>query len=391
MSGNMERVLRLMAEKNASDVYLSANTPILIKIHGQILQLSDQVLTTGQTRQLLAELLTPQPARGARRDRRAQRRHRHRSGRQLPAVGLPAARLDRRGVPLHPARHPAARHPGRAGDAVHADPGKARPDPDGRRHRHRQEHDAGVDARVAQPAGHRPHPDDRGPDRVPVHEQEVDRQPARGRARHPDPADGAEERAAPGAGLHPDRRDPRPRDDDAGAVVRAVGPPRAGHAARQQQLPRARPHPVVLPARGTADAAVGPVLGPARGGLAAPAARQLRRPRAGGRGAAQHQAGGRADRQGRSRRRQGGGREVDGRGLADLRAGHRAAHHRRRGLARRRPVACRLADQPDVAAAERRDAGRRAAPRPRARPTKPSSPRSRSKCIPEKPPPPRPG
>jgi twitching motility protein PilU len=60
MSGNMERVLRLMAEKNASDVYLSANTPILIKIHGQIMQLSDQVLTPTQTRQLLAELLTPQ-------------------------------------------------------------------------------------------------------------------------------------------------------------------------------------------------------------------------------------------------------------------------------------------------------------------------------------------
>ena len=60
MSGNMERVLRLMAEKSASDVYMSANTPILIKIHGQILQLSDQLLTTNQTRQLLAELLAPQ-------------------------------------------------------------------------------------------------------------------------------------------------------------------------------------------------------------------------------------------------------------------------------------------------------------------------------------------
>jgi twitching motility protein PilU len=60
MSNNLERVLRLMAEKNASDVYMSANTPILIKIHGQILQLSDQVLSTTQTRQLLAEMLTPQ-------------------------------------------------------------------------------------------------------------------------------------------------------------------------------------------------------------------------------------------------------------------------------------------------------------------------------------------
>jgi twitching motility protein PilU len=60
MSNNLERVLRLMAEKQASDVYLSANTPILIKIHGQIMQLSDQLLSTSQTRQLLAELLTPQ-------------------------------------------------------------------------------------------------------------------------------------------------------------------------------------------------------------------------------------------------------------------------------------------------------------------------------------------
>ena len=57
--GNMERVLRLMAEKQASDVYLSANSPILIKINGQLLQLSDQPLQHAQPRQLLAELLTP--------------------------------------------------------------------------------------------------------------------------------------------------------------------------------------------------------------------------------------------------------------------------------------------------------------------------------------------
>ena len=58
--GNMERVLRMMADKNASDVFLSANMPILIKIQGQMLQLSDQSLTPGQPRQLLAELLSPQ-------------------------------------------------------------------------------------------------------------------------------------------------------------------------------------------------------------------------------------------------------------------------------------------------------------------------------------------
>ena len=60
MSGNMDRVLRLMAEKSASDVYLAANTSILIRINGQIMQLSDELLTPTQIRQLLGELLTPQ-------------------------------------------------------------------------------------------------------------------------------------------------------------------------------------------------------------------------------------------------------------------------------------------------------------------------------------------
>ncbi len=59
MSGRMERVMRLMAERQASDVFLSANMPVLIKIHGQMLQLSDQILTPQQPRQLLAEVLSP--------------------------------------------------------------------------------------------------------------------------------------------------------------------------------------------------------------------------------------------------------------------------------------------------------------------------------------------
>lgn len=58
-TGNLEKVLRLMAEKKASDVFLSAKTPILIKINGQILQLTDQVLSPSQPRQLLAEMLSP--------------------------------------------------------------------------------------------------------------------------------------------------------------------------------------------------------------------------------------------------------------------------------------------------------------------------------------------
>jgi twitching motility protein PilU len=58
-TGNMERILRLMSEKGASDVYLSASSPILIKINGQLLKLGEEALTSTQPRQLLAELLTP--------------------------------------------------------------------------------------------------------------------------------------------------------------------------------------------------------------------------------------------------------------------------------------------------------------------------------------------
>jgi twitching motility protein PilU len=58
MNRNMERILRLMAEKRASDVFLSANMPVLIKIHGQMLQLTQEQLTPVQPRQLLAEVLS---------------------------------------------------------------------------------------------------------------------------------------------------------------------------------------------------------------------------------------------------------------------------------------------------------------------------------------------
>jgi twitching motility protein PilU len=56
---NMERILRLMADKRASDIFLSANMPVLIKINGQILQLTQEQLGAAQPRQLIAELLTP--------------------------------------------------------------------------------------------------------------------------------------------------------------------------------------------------------------------------------------------------------------------------------------------------------------------------------------------
>ena len=57
--GTMERILRLMADKKASDVYLSAHSPALIKINGQALPINSQVLPPDAPLNLLAEVLPP--------------------------------------------------------------------------------------------------------------------------------------------------------------------------------------------------------------------------------------------------------------------------------------------------------------------------------------------
>jgi len=56
-AGTMERILRLMAEKKASDVYLSAFSPVLIRINGQCVPINSQNLPLDGPRSLLAEIL----------------------------------------------------------------------------------------------------------------------------------------------------------------------------------------------------------------------------------------------------------------------------------------------------------------------------------------------
>ena len=55
----MERILKLMGEKKASDVYLSAHSPALIKINGQCVPINSQLLPPEAPRNLLAEVVAP--------------------------------------------------------------------------------------------------------------------------------------------------------------------------------------------------------------------------------------------------------------------------------------------------------------------------------------------
>lgn len=54
----MERILRLMADKKASDVYLSAHAPAMIKINGQTIPINSQVLPPDAPLSLLSEIVT---------------------------------------------------------------------------------------------------------------------------------------------------------------------------------------------------------------------------------------------------------------------------------------------------------------------------------------------
>jgi twitching motility protein PilU len=57
VSGTMDRILRLMSEKKASDVYLSAHSPALIRINGQCVPINSQLLPADAPKSLLAEVL----------------------------------------------------------------------------------------------------------------------------------------------------------------------------------------------------------------------------------------------------------------------------------------------------------------------------------------------
>lgn len=58
--GTMERILRLMGEKQASDVYLSAGAAVLIRINGECMPINNQILTPDAPKALLAEIISPE-------------------------------------------------------------------------------------------------------------------------------------------------------------------------------------------------------------------------------------------------------------------------------------------------------------------------------------------
>ena len=79
--GTMVRILRLMSEKRASDVYLSANAPATIRINGECIPINSQILPPDAPLTLLAEVVPPE------RIEELQKNHELNMALSLPGVG----------------------------------------------------------------------------------------------------------------------------------------------------------------------------------------------------------------------------------------------------------------------------------------------------------------
>jgi twitching motility protein PilU len=55
----IEKLLQLMAEKKASDIFISAGSPIMIKIQGVMIPVNPQVMDAETTKKVVYEMLTP--------------------------------------------------------------------------------------------------------------------------------------------------------------------------------------------------------------------------------------------------------------------------------------------------------------------------------------------
>ena len=210
---NIDDLLRIAADRKASDLHLKVGNYPHIRVDGELVPLTDQPRITGEDMLNMAFSMMTQPpeakVQGMRRDRSGLRRRR--SG-TLPRQRLPAARQR---------RHRAARHShqdsraGRAasagGDRTHLR-GGARPGAGYRRHRLRQVHHAGRDDRPHQHHRARAHHHHRRPHRVSASRQERLRQPARGGGRYADLCQRAAGQPPPGSGRHPGGRNARPGD-----------------------------------------------------------------------------------------------------------------------------------------------------------------------------------
>ena len=210
---NVKPLFKLMVDKKASDLFFTTYAPVMIKIDGKIMPVNQVELTPKMVRQAALELMNEQQLEQFTRDLEIDFAISEARPRAVPRQRIPPARQRRDGAAVHHAELPQLDELGmpeiikdmimlrRGLILMVGASGSGKSTTLGRDDRFPQQ-EFGV-----------AHRHDRRPDRVPAQQPEVDRQSARGGARHVVLPPRAAQRDARSARRHPDRRDPRPRDD----------------------------------------------------------------------------------------------------------------------------------------------------------------------------------
>ena len=284
----IEKLLQLMAEKKASDIFISVGSPIMIKIQGNIMPVNPQVMDAEQTKKIVYEMLTPAQIATFEKDLELNL--------SKPMPGLGNFRVNvfwQKGSVACVIRYITADIPkledlNLPHGAPAARDGEARPGPRGGRHGLGQVDHARLDARLPQPmvANHILTIEDPveyvfTPKKCIFNQREV------GNDTHAfhDALRNAM-RQAPDCILIGEIRD---QETMRMALTYALsGPPVPRHAARQQLLPGDEPRDQLLPAGSAPDAAAGPLGVPQGDRLAAPGEDGGRQAHPGRRGAPQH-------------------------------------------------------------------------------------------------------
>ena len=164
----LDRLFKLMAEKQASDLFISCGAPISMKVNGVVAPLTNQPMDIDTVRRVAYELMSEEQAKTFESEFEMNLSHLD------PTVGNFRINIFRqRGtislvIRYVRSRHPLVRATEAASGPARARHGEAWARADRRRDRLRQIDDARGDDRSSQYAEDGPHPDDRRPDRVSV-------------------------------------------------------------------------------------------------------------------------------------------------------------------------------------------------------------------------------
>ena len=156
----------LVAERGGTDLHITADSPPVMRINGELRPLPFPPLSANDTKKLCYSVLTEAQKHRFEEEQRARLLVRHPRPEPLSRQPLPAARRRRRRVPHHSLLGPAARRARPAAGGRRAHQAAARPGAGHRADRQRQVDHAGGDDRQDQQRAPRAHRDARGSDRV---------------------------------------------------------------------------------------------------------------------------------------------------------------------------------------------------------------------------------